>query len=158
MTSERLGQRTDWQKHRKINWQDAINAWDAERIESGTDAEALEWLRKTDGQKRKKTDWDHRTERQHRLTNMADYNWYMLNRWRINDGQKDKVTIFLFLLTTDDASNVSVGWHTEMTPAPQHIWSIIRWQFAANECGTERTYDENGQTVTNNDPVPAGNC
>lgn len=42
MTLERLGRRTNWQEHRKMNCPEAINGWRQERTEFGTFAEALE--------------------------------------------------------------------------------------------------------------------
>lgn len=44
----------------------------------------------------------------------------------------------LTLITTDDANTHSGRWHAEMSPAPQQIWSIIDWQFLANECETKK--------------------
>lgn len=128
MTSGRFVWRTNWQEHMRMDQPEATNGWRQERKESSTIVKALEWLGQTDGQKINRTDGE--LTMKTKIIKWQDF-------------------LFFFALTTADASNGSVEWQ-----APQQI---IRWPFAANESCTERPYEENKQTVANNDCVPAGN-
>ncbi len=90
-----------------------------ERIQSGTFAEALEWLKQTDGQKRKGTDKDQRTEWWHSLNKMADFNWHTVTvknkRWI--KGQWSDSTFFFCWQTVMQRS--TAAWQAEMVPALQ---------------------------------------
>lgn len=113
--------------------------------------EALEWLEETDGE-RSRTD-----EGRHGLKDVSRIQLTCQNSENLRMGEKDN-TVTAFPLSWWQITQVTTRQHDGQKRHLHLVWSLTRWQFAANECGTGRTYDDNGRTVTNNDRAPAGNC